>query len=501
VLILSIYKGKILTGIHLTRPAGLFLLLLITSCFNNRNNSQDHYYISSDSTRDTTVQVEEINLPVPIKKLEPYLGKSFQPVTFFITNLDNDINEEFIIAYQQNNASHIWFAVFDLFMGNSLKIKFQYKTAIYNRADFNLQSHNLFFEDDVSIVLEGKSIDNKNLLYIFSYMDDEYTLIGDFSGDYSTLLEFTEKESDKGNYQNLKEVITIDNSFSSTNTNIQQKNVYIWDYTGKVFKLVETSEVLSSQLSSIDRSILKSENNFFSYISGFWYPKDYAAMIESGRIDSTRYNEDTIRFMHFSEFSNQELSIKHGDYVTKYKVVKLFKLWGQKPGLRMKIKDFNNPQTHYNQKIDVYLVEANRIKVSGPKKHQNETFVRLPRPFIEYVNEKKSEKDQDRLNTLLTFMEGSFTDNDNVTVSFKRDASFSILSDTEEASGMFRLTPAEPDILISFFFENDRLFLDKDNYVLGYSPRQQYITLTPARLDLNGIKIDDLNAIMLYKSE
>ena len=189
----------------------LLVVVYLIGCYKNLDtNENDIYYIENVNTNEEDFSQEKIlKLPVPYHRLETFLAKDFIPVLGLKLNLDSDIDNEICIAYKLNNSSNINIAIFDLLSKNIIKKKIEFSTQIFDQNNFSFQSRNLFYEDDISLIIEGRSAENKNLLYIYSFLDGEYKEIGEFIGDYSVIINYEEYETDKGKYERLKNISTI----------------------------------------------------------------------------------------------------------------------------------------------------------------------------------------------------------------------------------------------------------------------------------------------------
>ena len=170
----------------------LLVVVYLIGCYKNLDtNENDIYYIENVNTNEEDFSQEKIlKLPVPYHRLETFLAKDFIPVLGLKLNLDSDIDNEICIAYKLNNSSNINIAIFDLLSKNIIKKKIEFSTQIFDQNNFSFQSRNLFYEDDISLIIEGRSAENKNLLYIYSFLDGEYKEIGEFIGDYSVIINY-----------------------------------------------------------------------------------------------------------------------------------------------------------------------------------------------------------------------------------------------------------------------------------------------------------------------
>ncbi|HQB61892.1 MAG TPA: hypothetical protein PK899_09575, partial [Spirochaetota bacterium] len=278
----------------------LITLLCLSGCYNRDRSfyntkglSESEFNISKHTEANT------IKLYIPKQKLELFFGKDFIPVYNKFLNLDDDAEEEYLIAYKKNSSSPINIFIFDILRNDIIKKKFSFDTIIASEENFSIQVQNLMTQNDINLLIDGKSSDGKNVLYIIAYEKDNYKLIDTFTANFSAFIDYIEIETEKGKYNVLNSVITINNSFSSTNANIKKKDTYKWNDEKKEFYLYDSSEILSDQNIQIDPSIYSSEENYFNYIKGFWYPSEYKDLIDKDKLSPDDYSVDSSQFIYF----------------------------------------------------------------------------------------------------------------------------------------------------------------------------------------------------------
>lgn len=476
----------------------IIFISLLTGCF-KKTKKPDEVASYFDGEHDLiTKSRSEIRLPIPYKKLEAFIGDDFIPVFFIQSNMDNDIDEELCIAYKMNSNSNIDIMIFDVFYRDTIKKKYKFSTEISNEESYIMQSHNLFVEDDIGIVIEGKSTEYRNIFYILEYISDEYELIAEFSGDFSVIVDYEEQESQKGKYYRLKEVATIDSSFSSTNATIRQRKVYNWNYSKNEFKLVETSQILSSGSSLVDRSVFASEDNFLNYINGFWYPSKYSKMIGEYDLAGKDFNINNIEFILFRT-SPKEINIKNDDHISNYSILSMNRLWGQKPGLRFKIRGISKSSSYSYKKIEIFLLDPEKIKVSGPKRYDNVTYLRLPKPFIEYVNESNEEILENKKNNIYNFLMDNFMAEGGIEFNSATQKEFTLKNGKTIEIGFYKLTDDKNGMVISFLSNEKSMILDYNNYIIKLSDDAHSFSLMPVSMGIQGIKILDVRMVVFYK--
>lgn len=477
-----------------------FLLLLLFSCKRDQDaeNDKSVFDNKNQSSYNSTLS-NEYTLDISYKKLEMFLGKNFIPVFSLKTNIDNDAEEEFVIVYKKNNNSKISLLIFDLIKNEILKKRFEFETDIFHTKDFLIQTQNLFQKNNSGIVLEGKSSDNTYHLYIVSYLQDDYKIIGNFKGDFSVVIDYEEIDDEKGKYTKIKNITVITNAVSSVNTSTQKKEIFNWDIDNSNFKLLKSEIFLSTAASSIDQSILYSETDYFNYLKGIWYPEKYKKIIDSNSLNPNEFNDSNIRYLFLSNSPN-EIGIKHGEYVDKYIIVKIAKLWNQKPGLRLVLKECTNvSDSNYTKSIDLTLLESNLLKVQGPEKFDDENYVRLSKSFVDYVNEKKEELIKSEITKITENLVGNYKSKDNITLAFDSEKRFIIKNKEKRDFGIYQINKNKDAYLIFFLFEEDNTILEKSNFLINFNDDKQYISLIPIKFNFNKIQLEELLSIDFYR--
>ena len=200
------------------------LILVVLSCKKDKDDEIDRsiFQTQKDEIKTNQKISSGYKLEMPYKKLEIFLGKDFIPVSSFKTNIDNDADEEFVIAYKKNENSKIFFCIFDLIKNEILKKNFEFETEIYHTDGFLTQTQNLFQKNNTGVVIEGKSQENIYQLYIIIFYQDNYEVVGNFVADFSIIVDYEEIDDEKGNSK-VKNVTTISNDASSLNTNVRKK--------------------------------------------------------------------------------------------------------------------------------------------------------------------------------------------------------------------------------------------------------------------------------------
>ncbi|HOJ64334.1 MAG TPA: hypothetical protein PLE45_07920 [Spirochaetota bacterium] len=484
----------------------IILLLAIFSSCQKANNDSKNGNLINDSIKNINIsnKTNQIKLIFPYSKLEFFFGKNFIPVFNKVINADSDLNEEYIIAYKKDEESNVTVVLFDIAKGDILKIKFIYDSNIFYSSNFSLHAGNLFYEKDMCLVIEGKSKDNKNILVIIKYENENYNIVQEFTGDYSVTINYKEIETDKSKYFIINNIVTINSSFSSTNTNIQKKEIYEWDYNSSTFKIVQTEEFTINN-NILNSTIYYSEEKYFNYILGFWYPLDYQTMIEKNKISEDLLNEENIQFLFFSD-NPLEVNIKHGDYIDKYSIFKISRIWDQqRPGLRLFLTEFSKPNNNYIKFMDVYLMNDKSLKVSGPETFFIADFVRLAKPFLEYVNEKKEEINKKRSVEIFDFLQGEFVGNGYI-LNIK-EYSYKLQKDGHITEGYYKILFNKNYSIISFVEDNslkeniklkDHPLINQ-NYVINILKEENYFVLLPVKLNLNDFSISEISSIIFKK--
>ena len=443
----------------------IFIFILFFSLIGcTKNSKNDEESFSSQNGKSDKSENEMKKLPMNYNKLENYLGDSFIPVYSVKTNLDNDIDDEICIAYKQNNLSTVKVVIFDLFPKNTIKIKAEFKTNIFDKESFLFQFQNFFEQKDLTLLIEGKSEDKKSLLYIYRYEEGEYVLIKEFAADYSVIVNYTEVDSESGKYSKMKDIITVDNYIGVTNSNVQQKSVYKWFEDQKVFTVVETSKIVFSS-NIVHSSVYASEESFLDYIKGVWYLDKYEYILKSNeQID--KLNNNNIEFVQISS-KPYEIGIKNEDYLNKYPASKIFRVWnGNIPGVRIVSFGLNKNKNSRQKDIEVYLIEANRLKVIGPNKFDEKDYIRLSKPLFEYINELKEAKIKKETTQITNFLVKDFRSPEGVLISFTGNNEFNIQKDNINEKGAYKITYDKSGYLITFLFDNKNNIFKYSNYYI-----------------------------------
>ena len=201
-------------------------------------------------------------LPVALSKIKQVLG-NIEPVTFKQMNINSDISLELLFFYKTAENPYIKFVIFDILPNDTLKKVYELQTNIRKQEELSVQYSSLLFEDDNCITIEGIGEADKRLLYIIKNVDNGTTfkVIGSFSASYSVFFDMEEKEINDGTdngskYYILKEIVLIDSALSLTSTNIQRKDVYVWNYDKERFVLAESSRIVSEENADIPISVL-----------------------------------------------------------------------------------------------------------------------------------------------------------------------------------------------------------------------------------------------------
>ncbi len=481
----------------------LFIAIAFSSCKKDSYDDNDKSVFDDGGNVNgvNSVISQDYKLEIPYKRLEMFLGKKFIPIFSVKTNIDNDAEEEFVIAYKRDLNSKINLWIFDLSNEDVLRKRFELETEIFHNDSFLIQTQNLFKKNNTGIALEGKSIDNVYHLYIVSYMEDDYKIVGNFQGDFSILIDYEEVDDEKGKFTKIKNVIIISKMTDSVNLNAQKKETFIWNETNNEFELLNTEEFISTSKSSIDKSILYSEANYFNYIKGIWYPEKYKKFITENAINLKDFSDSSIKYIFITENPN-EIGIKQGDYVDKYIIVKMVKLWNQRPGLRLILREFNNPnEIHYRKVIDLTLIDSNLLRVQGPERFDDENYVKLPKPFIEYVNEKKESYDKVDISDFEVFLFGNFKEKSGISLTFNEDKTFFVKQNDIVDRGIFQIKKDKDDFYILFFFDEKNQILQRKNFLIKVYKDKKFFTIIPVKFEFDKISAEELKSKDFFKDE
>jgi len=476
------------------------LILVVLSCKKDKDDEIDRsiFQTQKDEIKTNQKISSGYKLEMPYKKLEIFLGKDFIPVSSFKTNIDNDADEEFVIAYKKNENSKIFFCIFDLIKNEILKKNFEFETEIYHTDGFLTQTQNLFQKNNTGVVIEGKSQENIYQLYIIIFYQDNYEVVGNFVADFSIIVDYEEIDDEKGKFTKLKNVTTISNDASSLNTNVRKKDIFEWDENSFSFKVIKSEEFLPSSTIFSDPNIFYSETTYFNYIRGVWYPEKYKDIILNNSY-SGEITEAGIRYIFFSDSPN-EVGIKYDDYIDKYIITKIVKVWNQKPGLRLVIKEFNNPsEINYTNSIDLTLIEANLLKVQGPRRFDSENYVRLSKPFGDFITEKREHLTKSKISDVERFLKNRFISKDEIILEFLDNKKFQLTKGKESNIGVYQISIDKNDLIITFLSENGNIVLNNTNFIIKLYVDSNYFSLIPIKFEFDKVIVQELSSIDFYK--
>ena len=447
---------------------------------------------------ENVVAAEDVRLYIPREKLEILFGKGFVPIYNRFVNLDSDADEEYLIAFRRRKSDFVNVFIFDIIQNDVIRKKFSIETTIVDSDNLLIQTQNLFVQNDLYLIIEGKTSENRQIVYFISYENEQYNVVDIFTGDYSVFINYEEIENDKGKYDILSDVTVINNSFTSTNVNIKRKEVYKWNYTNKSFYKAQTEDI-RSETSSVSSLIYGSEDKYFGYISGFWYPSEYQSLIEKDKLRSSDIDYKSIQFINFNH-ENKQISLKFGDYIENYRILRISKLWGQKPGVRFRITEAENKHNNdYPKSMDVYLVTPTSLRVSGPHKYASNTYIRLPKPFPEYVYDRDTEIANKEQSGIRTFLKGGFVDTySGIKLDFISDTRMAVIIDDVRAECSYKINHNDNLTLISLVGLPAGM-LTHSNFIVTIDTKNALLSLMPIKLSINGFKMDNIKSLNFVK--
>lgn len=455
--------------------------------------SQDLYTFEDGENRNTE------RLPVSANKLRQLLGNDIIPVGFKVFNSKSSQYEEMVFCYQENKDSDVKVIVFSILPNEVLRKLYEYNTAIFHKTDFSIQITNLFYEDDSYILIEGLDRQNRKNLYIFSNNPGQnIQLLTNFNAAYSLFYDFIEKEYESSKFFVLKEIVLLNNALSATNTIIQKRDVYVWNYNTKSFVLSESSQIISEEISDIPSNVLYSRERYFDFIEGFWYSEAYKRMIDTDKIMPEDFERNSIRYAYFNHQDEEvrEIHINYGDYTDIYIIDKIINLGGTKPGLRFTLKDHASLNTIDFRYVDIYLMDSKRIRIKGPEDYDFEGFVRLPKPFIEYLDEARKSQDDKILNSVKKTLNGTFS-NSEFLIEFT-GSKFTLISNDITETGSFTFIQNNSDSIIFMQYDEENRILN-DTYFIVQNMNNERIVLIPVRPGLNGYTILNSRPVTLTR--
>jgi hypothetical protein len=175
------------------------------------------------------------------------------------------------------------------------------------------------------------------------------------------------------------------------------------------------------------------------------------------------------------------------------------RIWQQKPGLRFNVKGIYKHGSKTEKYLEVYLVEANKLKLAGLNSFREEYYIRLPRPFIEYVKEKKEEKINNEINSIVKSLKEEYRTKDNYIINFSKSKNYIIQKDNAIEEGIYKISFDKLGYIISFLSKTNNTILENENFIIKLSEDSRTITLIPVKITLNKFIVDDIRAIVFYK--
>ncbi len=451
----------------------LYILLpvffLLFSCFRNEGDSYTVTLDKIDNQVSTKGISDKHGLPIQYEKLELTLGKDFVPVDYRRKNLDNDSDEEFVIAYKSAGETNLKVVFFDFLKTGTLQKIFEFISLITDNDSYQITTSNLFYEDDMNVIIEGKSGDGDNLLYIINSSNNQMGVVGEFKSRYSNIIEFENFQTKDSSYTLLKEVITLSSSYTAANSFIQEKSTYRWDPSIKGFSLHSTSTITTGANTPVDRSVYETAQSFMSFVRGVWYPEKYMSMIKSKELDKYTFKSHNIEFISFSPDADL-FCIKSTDYYNEYPISKLTKIWTEQAGLRLTI-DYNDDFNPFRNltNVDVFIVSPNKIQVKGPGQFDIEFYVRFDKHFIEYVDEASSNNIKQILKKNLETMAGKYTNRAGLLLQIDSGGSFVITKDNITYSGLIVPEYINNRMVINLTFTEDADPLKHKKFIVNTS--------------------------------
>ena len=445
-------------------------------------------------------------LPVALSKIKQVLG-NIEPVTFKQMNINSDISLELLFFYKTAENPDIQFVIFDILPNDTLKKVYELQTNIRKQEELSVQYSSLLFEDDNCITIEGIGEADKRLLYIIKNVDNGTTfkVIGSFSASYSVFFDMEEKEINDGTdngskYYILKEIVLIDSALSLTSTNIQRKDVYVWNYNKERFVLAESSRIVSEENADIPISVLYSAENHYNYLKGFWYLKRYAKELSKNELNIENVQKEGLQYVNFREDNgNKVIDVSYGSYSDHFEIDKLIKLGGQKPGLRLSLKKENVSDMYYYRYIDIYLLGAKELQMKTPEVFGVVNYVQLDQPLFEYIAEAKEKKKTTAFDDIEKKLTGKFTC-DFFSMTIKDDKRFTVTTETKEETGYYQLEERNGDCIISLFFDNTNSIINEKYFLFDGSNNDRLVFL-PVQLNFDNTIVKNTKPMIFNREQ
>ena len=307
--------------------------------------------------------------------------------------------------------------------------------------------------------------------------------------------------SDNGSkYYILKEIVLIDSALSLTSTNIQRKDVYVWNYDKERFVLAESSRIVSEENADIPISVLYSAENYYNYLKGFWYQKRYAKELSKNELDIENVQKEGLQYVNFREDNgNKVIDVSYGSYSDHFEIDKLIKLGGQKPGLRLSLKKENVSDMYYYRYIDIYLLGAKELQMKTPEVFGVVNYVQLDQPLFEYIAEAKEKKKAASFDEIEKKLTGKFSC-DFFSMTIKDDKRFTVTTETKEETGYYQLEERNGDCIVSLFFDNTNSIINEKYFLFDGSNNDRLVFL-PVQLNFDNTIVKNTKPMIFNREQ
>jgi hypothetical protein len=257
---------------------------------------------------------------------------------------------------------------------------------------------------------------------------------------------------------------------------------------------------MAEENADIPISVLYSSENYYNYLKGFWYLKRYAQELSKDELDISKVELEGLQYVNFKEDNgNKIIDVSYGNYSDNFKIDKLIKLGGQKPGLRLSLKKENVSDIYYYRYIDIYLLGAKELQMKTPEVIGVVNYVQLDQPLFEYIAEAKDKKKMQSFNEIEKQLTGSFTC-ENFSVNIEENRYFTISDNTKKESGYYQLEQRNGECIISLFFDTTNSII-KEKYFLFDGTNRDRLVFLPVQLNFDDTIVKNIKPMIFNREQ
>ena len=207
-----------------------------------------------------------------------------------------------------------------------------------------------------------------------------------------------------------------------------------------------------------------------------------------------------MQYVNFKEDNGSKvIDVSYGSYSDNFKIDKLIKLGGQKPGLRLSLKKENVSDMYYYRYIDIYLLGAKELQMKTPEVFGVVNYIQLDQPLFEYIAEAKEEKKNTHFNNIEKQLTGIFTC-ENFSVRIEENRRFIISTTNKEETGYYQLEERNGDCIISLFFDASNSIINEKYFLFDGSNNDRLVFL-PIQLNFDSTIVKNIKPMIFNREE